>query len=838
MGSNTAPDTRLIGIDRLKDEISEKLPISEIAERLCGLELHQSGSQFKANCPFHEEDTPSFFLDDAKGLYHCFGCDAGGDWIDLVRHTRHVEFYESLYVLATEAEIGIEKYERPLTAEEKRREQLRNQVEQWIATLPADTSRVDVAPSLGMCPRVVSHRPEFLGKMPSYLFRGVLFPMRAPSGKLVGWKCRGKEKQMFATSSTDFLLNERTLYGIDVARQHIRERGEVIIVEGEYDCLQMHNHGFHNTVAIGGTAFNDEQMKVLQELRIPKVIFALDGDEGGYKANRRISERWWAGDPRVFIASLPEDQDPEDIIKAAEFSAKGAFLELAGILDNAKWALEYALFDEWVERGDGISEKIEYLEWIQGQFGGSLTAVQEMVVSQHVAGWLGLPEAQVLDFGRANKSKLQATDSEQIVMGRCLRNREYYRTVRKKLDVSDFYMVRHQRLWKVLEEMLVEDMDFEVVAIKQRAASMGVDQEYVDQLLQTSEGNIGYHEEKVHDLSLRRSAKEQADRFRDRISDTSLNAKDTIGHLTLGVTRKTLSSQRIRPIQEQVDAAVETLHERMKNPDVVHGFDMGSQFPLLTKRLQGLQKKRLVLVAATSGVGKTTISLQWAINLSVYQSVPTDFISLEMDEQEMIFKAASHLTGINAEKITGGALEEWEAVLVEQAMARIRKSPLRIYAPDDITPSEFVLYARESVMEHRTEVFMLDYAQLVSPDPSSTHLKTHEQLKEFGRTAKMQVARAMDTTVVCPAQLTRASAEKERPTKEDMGDCYDLSRTADVVIILKNYEGSNTIDCWLDKSRQTSGGHLIPMEFEGEYQTFYEHGAESAPDYRLMAATN
>jgi len=187
---------------------------------------------------------------------------------------------------------------------------------------------------------------------------------------------------------------------------HVRERGEIILVEGEYDALRMHEHGFTNTVAVGGTAFNDEQMQILQELRIPKVIFAFDGDTGGHKANRRISERWWTGDVRTFIASLPEEQDPEDLLLADEY------LTLMSILSDAKWSLEYVLFDEWNQRGDGISEKLEFLEWIQGQFGGSLSAVQETVVSQHVAGWLGLPEAQVLDFGRINKGKLQATVAE------------------------------------------------------------------------------------------------------------------------------------------------------------------------------------------------------------------------------------------------------------------------------------------------------------------------------------------------------------------------------------------------------------------------------------------
>lgn len=821
-------DTRLVGIERLKDEIAQKLPISEIASRLCDAEVIPAGNQHKMLCPFHDEQTPSFYLNDAKGVMHCFACDAGGDYIDLVRQVRHVEFFEALYVLAAEAGIDIEQYERPLTAQEKQKESLRQAVEEWIKSLPFDVSRVSDAPE-SMAPRIVEQRPDFLQDQEYYLFKGVLFPMRSSSGKLVGWKCRGKDKAMFATSK-EFSLTERTLYGIDEARQAVRERGEVILVEGEYDCLAMHNAGFPNTVAIGGTRFTDDQMEILQELRIPKAIFALDGDEAGEKANRKISERWWTGDVRVHISVLPAERDPEDVVKVDE-----GFLEMAGILDQAKWALEYCLFDEWTRRGSGISDKLEYLEWIQEQFGGALTEVQETVVSQHVADWIGLPEAQVLDFGRLNRGKLQATDSEQVVMGRCMRDREYYRAARKKLDASDFYMVRHQRIWKALEGMLVEDMDFEVVVIKQRTASMGVDEEYVDQLLQTGEGNIHYHENQIVDLSLRRNARDQVDRFRERIADTTLDAKNSIGQLTLGVTKKTLGSQKIRPIQDQVDGAMETLHERMKNPDAIHGFDLGGQFPILTQRLQGLQKERLVLIAAVSGVGKTTLSWQFAVNLAVHQSIPTDFISLEMDEKEMLFKAASHLTGVEAEKITGGSLEGWEATLVEQALARVRKSPLRIYAPDDITPNEFVLYARESVMEHRTEVFVLDYAQLVSPNLGSERRQTHEQLKEFGRIAKMQVARGMNTCVVCPAQLTRASSEKERPTKEDMGDCYDLSRTADVVIVLKGYEGSDTLDLWLDKNRQASGGHLIPLEFQSTVQTFFEHGSYQAPDYRLMA---
>jgi replicative DNA helicase len=98
----------------------------------------------------------------------------------------------------------------------------------------------------------------------------------------------------------------------------------------------------------------------------------------------------------------------------------------------------------------------------------------------------------------------------------------------------------------------------------------------------------------------------------------------------------------------------------------------------------------------------------------------------------------------------------------------------------------------------------------------------------------MKVARAMDTTVICCAQLRRDAASKERPTREDMGDSYQLVRDADVILILKENEGSSTVDLWIDKNRQGPGSVLIPTVFERESQTFREaHNASRVPDYRI-----
>lgn len=569
-------------------------------------------------------------------------------------------------------------------------------------------------------------------------------------------------------------------------------------------------------------------MEILQRLKVQKAVFLLDSDRAGKDAAKKVAERWWQGDVRCFIAELPEGLDPDEII------AESGPVLLEMIIGNAKWALEYRLWIEWQDKPRSMVAKMDFLDWITATYGSLLNAAEEVIVAQHVSKWLELPEAQVLDFNRINKSQLNDPDSEAIVISKCVRNMNYYQDVRKRLVTTDFFTIRHQRIWQALEELLIEGLDFDILVVKQRAMGLGVDEEYFTQMLDSGESNMRYHEDRVADLALRREAKEKADSFRERISDLEIDASESIGTLTLDVTRKTLNGQQgFMTITDQVDKAMEVFHERMRNPNAVHGIDLGTQFPVLNQRMQGIQKKRLVLVAATSGVGKTTITVQWAVNMAVNQSIPVDYISLEMDDDELLFKATAHLTGIDGEKITSGAVTPEEAKVIEKAMMRIKKSPLRIHAPDTITPSEFVLYARESVMARRTEAFFLDYIQMASPDPGMERKQTYEQLKEFGRIAKTQIARAMNVAVICPAQLSRASGEKDRPTKEDMGDSYDLSRTADVVIILKGNEDSDMVDMWLDKNRQGSGGHLIPTMFKKDEQSFFEQGGMHEPDYRV-----
>lgn len=835
---NPTKPLRLVSTDKLIAEINEKLPVKAVAEEICDVELTQAAHQWKGCCPLHGEDTPSFYVNEGRNLFHCFGCKRGGDAITLVREYSNLTFFDALRVMADHADIDIAAYERKPTQEEKERDELRAWAETWMEGLVPATQRVkaETAKTFGAVRpgnkrRAVNTLPAGL-KDKTYLLTGeVLFPYRAPSGLLLGWKTRHEDKKMFRTPNG--LLSEiPNAWGLQVAREFLEEGKPLIMVEGEWDTMVIHEHGAKNVAAMGGSKWTPEDMTQLTDLKVKEVVFVLDGDEAGRTAAHNIATAFWRSpDINVRVAVCWPGADPEDIVKAMGIEP------LLGLVESARGALEFLLWEEWTSKTrTSLSTKLDFVRYIQAEYGEQLIGVQESLVLAEVSQWMGVSEATVLDYVRADKTQLQAPESEKTVIGKALRDQKYFVDVRKRVRIDDLYVLKHARLFEVMEGMLADNLEFDAATIRSRAEDHGVEPAYVDVLLQTGDLNIGWHEEQIVDLSMRRSSRQDADRFREVIADTSVPANQLIGSLTHAVTSKILGrgSGAFRAITEQVDEAMDDLHVRMKNPDSVVGISLGTQFPSMTKNLQGLQPRRLVLVAATSGRGKSTLTLQWCAATAVHQAIPTDFISLEMDPSEILFKLASHLTGIDSMEISAGALNPEQLNKVNQAMVRIRRSPLRIYAPDGITPNEFLLYAREAVMERRTEIFVIDYAQMVGADPEHQKSSRYEQLGEFAYLAKQKICRGLNVSVLAVAQLKRDSANSDEPTPEDMGDSYQLVRASDVILLINETSGGDAHELWIGKNRQGPAGRVIPVHYDKPTQTFSENAAPRKPDYLVV----
>ncbi len=362
---------------RVIAEIKERLDIVEIVGRY--VTLKRSGRTYKALCPFHQERTPSFVVFPHTGTWHCFGaCSEGGDIFSFIMKIEGLSFVEALALLAREA--GVEWQPTGETGAEARRqrERLRAACEaaaslfaEWLLTRPeAERCRAyleqrRIRPEtarlfgLGYAPNQWEallqaltgrgYSPEDLenaglvvrSEAGSYYDRfrhRLMFPIRNVRGEVVGFGARaledGQQPKYLNSPQTRLFDKGRLLYGLDLAKDAIRNANRVVVVEGYMDVIAAHQAGFRNVVASLGTALTVEQIRLIKRFTT-NITLALDADEAGVEATKRgIEAARQALDKRLVprvgrrgrlhrdyeiegdlrVAVLPPGYDPDDLI--------------------------------------------------------------------------------------------------------------------------------------------------------------------------------------------------------------------------------------------------------------------------------------------------------------------------------------------------------------------------------------------------------------------------------------------------------------------------------------------------------------------------------------------
>lgn len=371
------------------DDIRARVDIVELVGQF--VNLKRAGENWKGLCPFHTERTPSFTVNPKRGIFHCFGCGAGGDAFRfLMRHDR-LAFPEAVRALAErtgvalatprEAEpeaagklealrrvmaLAAEFYSRSLweaggakareyldtrgvDSEVARRFGLGYAPASWDALLSRMTVE-GVGDDLLVQAGLVLPRQTGGGFYDR--FRGrLLFPIRDTQGRVVAFGGRalaGEEPKYLNSPETPLYVKGQILYALDVARAAMRERGRAILVEGYLDCVMAHQHGFTETVAALGTAFTPAQLGLLRR-HADEVIALFDADAAGQKAASRIEEMMtdgpdmkdlgWsvsrtggfekAGVFSVRVAVLPTGHDPDSLLRAEGSDALRVRLDAA-----------------------------------------------------------------------------------------------------------------------------------------------------------------------------------------------------------------------------------------------------------------------------------------------------------------------------------------------------------------------------------------------------------------------------------------------------------------------------------------------------------------------------
>ncbi len=362
-------------MDAVQD-IKGRLDIVDVVSEYIPLKPGGSGA-FKANCPFHNEKSPSFYVSRPRQSWHCFGCDQGGDSISFVMRMEGMEFREALEHLAQKTGVVLPKYDGEKASQRKRlhevndiamrffRASLQNLptadharaylAKRGVDDLTADLFQIGYAPeswdalTAALASKEVTEAEMLLAGLVGKREKGtgvydrfrnrLMFPIADVHGNIVGFTGRiltdSKEEAKYVnTPETSVYRKSAVLYGLDKAKGEIRRQDVAVIVEGNMDVVGSHQFGVTQVVASSGTALTTEQLALLKRFTTNLAI-AFDQDNAGNAATLRGLDLARAQDFNIKVITLPPEagKDPDDAVRKNPELWKQAIKDAVGIME-------------------------------------------------------------------------------------------------------------------------------------------------------------------------------------------------------------------------------------------------------------------------------------------------------------------------------------------------------------------------------------------------------------------------------------------------------------------------------------------------------------------------
>ncbi|TAN45059.1 MAG: DNA primase [Nitrospirae bacterium] len=363
--------------DNLVEDIKARLDIVELISE--HVELKRSGSNFKGLCPFHAEKTPSFMVSPAKQIFHCFGCNKGGDIFGFTMGYENMDFSETLSFLAGKAGLNIDEYKGTKTGKGIKESVLAAQVEalkffkqnlsaskqakKYLADRGISEETAETF-SLG---RSTSERDALYRKLkdkglpdehirasglvnfgekgPYDFFRDrLMFPIFDLQGKPIAFGGRtfssSKDIPKYINSPDSPVFRKgETCFALDKAKSAVTNKKYSVIVEGYLDAIMCHQHGIANVIAPLGTALTAGQVRRLKRFA-EKTVLVFDGDSAGISATKRALAVVFGEGLQAKVLILPQGEDPDSYIKT---NGEEKFRKLmAGALSPVSFLLKFS----------------------------------------------------------------------------------------------------------------------------------------------------------------------------------------------------------------------------------------------------------------------------------------------------------------------------------------------------------------------------------------------------------------------------------------------------------------------------------------------------------------
>jgi DNA primase len=360
-------------------EIKDRLDLADLISE--HLRLQKAGRDLKGLCPFHQEKTPSLYMSPEKQLWHCYGCQRGGDHFTFIQEIEHVDFKGALRLLAEKTGVELEeaagagqrrevkrsiqhlnglaaKYFHHILMENAAGHTARLQLEARGITRPAmDEFQLGFAPAGQHKDNLVRFlrkhgategqlleaglaiKPEGGGELWDRFRQRIMIPIHDERGELIAFGGRvldeSQQPKYLNTSQTALYDKGRTLFNLNRARQAIHEQKHAVLMEGYFDAITAWQTGVHNVVTTSGTALTEHQVRLLKR-ETQELVLAFDRDDAGRSATQRAIELAARSGIHIKVIRVPQGKDPDDYLRANPAG-------WAGLLEHALPEWEYLL---------------------------------------------------------------------------------------------------------------------------------------------------------------------------------------------------------------------------------------------------------------------------------------------------------------------------------------------------------------------------------------------------------------------------------------------------------------------------------------------------------------
>ncbi|MBE3093222.1 MAG: DNA primase [Chloroflexi bacterium] len=491
----------------LLEEIRNRCDIVDIISEY--VHLKPAGKGFKGLCPFHGEKTPSFMVSPEKQLFHCFGCGEGGNVFNFLMKYEKFSFFEAVEMLAKKSGVSLpvdEEKENLLYRKKERLYKLNNLAANYyreclfrtnqgkkiinylkkrgINDTSVERYRLGYAPTgwdaltnflkkngytyEELIKAGLIKKSKIEGKYIDYFRDRIIFPIFHLSGRVIGFGGRVLDDSLpkYINSPETLVYNKGSnLYNLNFAKEDIRKKNYIIIVEGYTDVLITQQYEFNNVAASLGTALTAKQIDLIKRFT-DTVLIAYDADSAGNMAALRSLDLLVEAGLGIKVLALPQGYDP------ADFLIKKGIKPFQSLIDRSLSLIDYKLkllYSNYSVKT--IEGKVKVIKGILPTLSVIGNEVELRAQTKKISEELKLSEEAILielkkykrglkDFSH-NFIKLNSESgnikAEKILIGCMLENEQIAQDILKKLKAKDFSVLLHRQIVTAIEEKLKDD---------------------------------------------------------------------------------------------------------------------------------------------------------------------------------------------------------------------------------------------------------------------------------------------------------------------------------------------------------------------------------------------